>query len=198
MIEDKRFLFHPGVDPIAIGRALLARTFRVGRLQGGSTITQQLYNVRSQCPGFRHPRTLSWKLQQAAWALWKDAATSKVQILSDYLSAVYWGRSYYGIDAAAKGYFGTAREHLNSAQGFFLAERLARPNSVSIARVRSLLQRPLISEPFRSDIARIAELARIYEMRFGCGGDLWHYLVRSSRRSVVPISMSWSDVLNAP
>lgn len=100
-IEDKRFLIHPGVDLIATLRATIAMLTGAGRLQGASTITQQLYDAHRELRGLPRKRTLARKFRQAAWALAEDVRKSKQEILSDYLRIGYWGRSYYGLDAAA-------------------------------------------------------------------------------------------------
>lgn len=195
-IEDKRFLFHPGVDPIAIIRAGLAITLRIGRVQGGSTITQQLYAVRYGRPPASWSRRLSWKLGQIVWAVREDARQSKAGILAEYLSGVYWGKSYYGLDAAASGYFATAKGNLSVPQAFFLAERLARPNTVSLGRLRTLLERPAIRSLFPAGSDMIERLVEIYDRRFSCGRELWQALVNGNRRLVVPISTFYSDASN--
>lgn len=120
-IEDKRFTLHPGIDPIAVVRAIAANGTRTGVLQGASTITQQLYNVRQDEAGreIAHRRGLKNKIRQVAWALAEESRRSKFEILEEYLSTIYWGFSYQGIDEAASGYLGTTREKLSVAQSFF-------------------------------------------------------------------------------
>jgi hypothetical protein len=197
-IEDKRFLVHPGVDPIALVRAGFANLIEKGTLQGASTITQQLYDARRELKGTKRNRTLYRKVRQAAWALCKDVYTSKYEVLSEYLNIVYWGRSYYGLDAAVSGYFNSIREHLTVAQSFFLAERLARPNTVAIRRIIALLARPSISSLFFHNESAVVELIAIYNKHFQCGGELCQSLVKSPKRSGELMSKFWSGVWNSP
>jgi len=197
-IEDKRFQIHPGVDPIAIVRAGLENLRGRGRLQGASTITQQLYDARRELKGFSRSRNLSRKILQAGWALLEETHRSKLNILGEYLNIVYWGRSYYGIDAAARGYFHSNRDNITIAQSFFLSERLASPNSISISRIRSLLSRASLSKWFPEDKSNIEELVTIYDRRFHCGGELWQCLVKYPKKLEGPMSKSWSDAWNMP
>ena len=94
-----------------------------GIFQGGSTVTQQLYDVRRESNGTRRERTISRKVSQAAWATTQEVQRSKCEILSEYLGHIYWGLSYYGLDSAATDYFQTSREHFTPAQSSYLVER---------------------------------------------------------------------------
>jgi hypothetical protein len=170
-IEDKRYLVHPGVDPLAIIRAALSNV-RSEALEGGSTITQQLYDARREIQGLPRPRTFGRKLRQAAWALWEDLNRCKLDVLREYLAIVYWGRSYHGLDAAAEGYFGTERSRLTVAQSFFLAERIASPNVAFLGRLRALMSREQIAV-FFSDPTDLGELIELYDEHFQCGSELW-------------------------
>lgn len=168
-VEDKRFLSHFGIDPIAIVRAINANGARRNSLQGASTITQQLYNTRIASAGGRRHRTLFNKVLQAAWALSEERHRSKYDILNEYLNTVYWGHSYYGVDEAASGYFCATRNQLTVAQSFFLAERLASPNLANPTRVEALLKRDFFSQLFFQNIASQKELIAIYNEHFSCG-----------------------------
>ncbi len=96
-IEDRRFYSHIGVDPWGILRAM-ARNLRAGRVrEGGSTISQQLAKTSFLSPD----RTAARKVQEALIALWLEAWLSKEEILSRYLSNVYFGDNVYGLRAAA-------------------------------------------------------------------------------------------------
>src|SRR5205085_10495761 len=92
-IEDRRFYSHSGLDPIGVGRALLANVLRRGVAQGGSTITQQL----AKNVFLTQERTLTRKVQEAMLALWLERKFSKTQILELYLNRVYFGAGAYGI-----------------------------------------------------------------------------------------------------
>lgn len=195
-IEDKRFLLHPGIDPIAIVRAA-ASNIVGNRLQGASTITQQLYHATRQLNGLKRERTIRQKFYQITWAVYRDVCCSKAEILDHYLRTVYWGRSYYGVDAASRGYFDSKRNDLSVAQSFFLIERLARPNSVSLRRVENLLQRPSIAILFAKNATAIDELVALYEKHFNCGGIVWrHSLAKFPTKLDTRIVKSWSDVSN--
>jgi Transglycosylase len=195
-VEDKRFLFHPGVDPLAVLRALLARCSASRVVQGASTITQQVYNVQQDSPEKFGSRTLQTKIRQVLWALHAEFVLPKEEILRRYLDSVYWGRSYFGIDSAASGYFGTRRGALTAAQSFFLAERLARPNSLSVRRVLVLMERPQIRAFFPRD-SDLRELVAIYNKRFGCGDEIWKSLERCHKKSGERTSLSLSAVSSA-
>lgn len=136
--------------------------------QGASTITQQVYNIRQQKKGVRR-RGLANKMRQAAWALAEETRRSKFEILEEYLDHVYWGVDYYGIDAASKHYFGTYREELTVAQGFFLIDRLATPNLVRLSRIESLFERRFFSELFSRNVEASEELIALYDEHFRCG-----------------------------
>lgn len=179
-IEDKRFVLHPGVDPLAVMRAIVANSTKSGVLQGASTITQQLYNIRRNAQSVHRRRGLVNKASQAAWALVEEAHRSKIEILKEYLNTVYWGLSYHGIDEAASGYFGTTRERLTVAQSFFLVERLANPNSVRISRVEALLQRNPISEVLLRDPQTREEFVTLYDKHLHCGDSLREFLTFSN------------------
>jgi transglycosylase-like protein len=170
-IEDKRYLVHPGVDPLAMGRAALANLRGDAAFEGASTITQQLYDARRELAGAPRPRSLGRKLYQAFWALRENARRSKLAVLREYLEIVYWGRDYHGLDQAAEGYCRTERQGLTPAQGFFLAERLASPNRVYLARLREQLRRDGLGQFFTGQAAQ-AELVALYDQHFGCGRAL--------------------------
>src|ERR1044072_3836408 len=147
-IEDRRFFQHVGIDPWGIGRALW-RDLRAGRLiEGGSTISQQLTKTSFLSPG----RTPTRKAQEALIALWLEAWLSKEEILSRYLSNVYFGDNVYGLRAAARHYFNVAPEDLTLAQAAMLAgvvnppSRLAPTTNLSTPRARARLVRQAMRE----------------------------------------------------
>jgi penicillin-binding protein 1A len=138
-IEDRRFFQHVGIDPWGIGRAMW-RNLRAGHVrEGGSTISQQLAKTSFLSPD----RTPSRKIQEALIALWLEAWLSKEEILSRYLSNVYFGDNIYGLRAAARHYFNVDPEHLTLAQAAMLAgvvnapSRLAPTTNLAAARERA-------------------------------------------------------------
>ncbi|MES2723043.1 MAG: transglycosylase domain-containing protein, partial [Pseudomonadota bacterium] len=100
-IEDRRFYSHMGVDPKAIARAMNANARAGGVAEGGSTITQQL----AKNAFLSSQRTLRRKIQEAIIAVYLEARLSKDEILSRYLSSVYFGDGAFGLRAAARHYF---------------------------------------------------------------------------------------------
>lgn len=126
-IEDRRFYGHFGLDPIGIGRAMVAN-IRAGRMvQGGSTITQQLAKNLFLTP----ERTLRRKVQEALLALWLEANFTKDEILTAYLNRVYLGAGTYGVDAAARTYFGVSARNVTLRQAAILAGLLQAPSRYS-------------------------------------------------------------------
>lgn len=163
-VEDKRFGQHRGIDVMAVTRAMVSNLLGSGSLQGASTLTQQLYDVQRLVDDESYPRKrkLSRKLNQLVFAVKKELIGSKEEILYEYLTNVYWGADFVGIDAAATGYFGSTKESLTVAQSFFLAERLASPNVDRPSRVASLLSRRVIAELMDEQDLCTEELHEIY------------------------------------
>jgi len=126
-IEDSRFYKHSGVDIRGISRALY-QNLRYHRLvQGGSTITQQLArNVY-----LTKRRTLTRKLQEAALAVRIDSQYSKDHILEVYLNQVYYGSGAYGVQTAARIYFGKNVDELDLAECALLAGLPKKPSRYS-------------------------------------------------------------------
>ncbi len=122
--EDRHFFSHFGIDPLGILRAAFVN-FRRGKfVQGGSTITQQLAKNVFLTPD----RTLKRKFQEMLLAFWLEARFSKQEILSIYLNRVYLGSGNYGIDAAARNYFGKPATDLNLAESAVIVGLLKAPS----------------------------------------------------------------------
>jgi penicillin-binding protein 1A len=115
--EDSRFYEHLGIDPKGIARALWA-DIKAGRIvEGGSTITQQLAKVLFLTP----ERSLRRKVKEAILAFQIERTYSKDQILGFYLNQVYMGSGAYGVEAAARTYFGKSVEELSLSECAMLA-----------------------------------------------------------------------------
>ena len=162
-IEDRRFYSHWGIDPRGIGRAMLANLRGGGVKQGGSTITQQL----AKTSFLSGERTIKRKAQEVIIAFWLEAWLTKDEILSRYLSSVYFGDGVYGLRAAAHHYFGRDPENLSLAQSAMLAgmvqapSRLAPTQHLKAAQDRSRLVLKTMAETGAiSDRARTTTLAR--------------------------------------
>jgi penicillin-binding protein 1A len=138
-IEDRRFYRHWGIDPRAIGRAMVANMSAGGVRQGGSTITQQL----AKTSFLSSDRSFKRKAQEVIIAFWLEAWLTKDEILSRYMSSVYFGDGVYGLRAAAKHYFSRSPENLSLAQSAMLAglvqapSRLAPTHNLAGAQKRS-------------------------------------------------------------
>jgi len=109
-LEDERFFSHPGVDPVAVVRAVDS-LLRGGPRSGASTITMQLARIVSP-----HPRNLGAKLREAFRALQIESRLPKDRILALYLNSVPFGRNARGVGAAAWTYFGSDLDSLTPAQ----------------------------------------------------------------------------------
>jgi len=140
-IEDRRFYRHWGIDPRGIARAMIMDLRGHGVRQGGSTITQQLAKTNF----LSGDRTIKRKAQEVIIAFWLEAWLSKQEILSRYLSSVYFGDGVYGLRAAAHHYFNRDPENLSLAQSAMLAgmvqapSRLAPTHNLDGAQKRSRL-----------------------------------------------------------
>ena len=140
-IEDRRFRSHWGVDPRGIARAFFHNMSRGSVREGGSTITQQL----AKNAFLDSDRTAGRKLREVLIAFWLEARLSKDEILSRYLSNVYFGDNVYGLSAAAKHYFSRKPENLTISQAAMLAglvkapSRLAPTGNLAGARARQKL-----------------------------------------------------------
>lgn len=132
--EDKRFYDHQGVDLRAIFRAL-ARDLKAGDFsEGGSTISQQLVkNVFLTAE-----KTLSRKLKEAAYAIKIESTLSKEEILEAYLNQIYFGEGRWGIQEAARYYFGKDASDLKLEESALLAGLLKAPNVYSPLKDREL------------------------------------------------------------
>ncbi|HVL97147.1 MAG TPA: transglycosylase domain-containing protein [Solirubrobacteraceae bacterium] len=102
-IEDRRFYTNSGVDLRGIGRALWQDIRAQRAVQGGSTITQQLVKNRLEA---QDDRTLFQKLREAAMAFHMTRKWDKERILRNYLNTIYFGNGAYGVESAARTYFG--------------------------------------------------------------------------------------------
>jgi membrane peptidoglycan carboxypeptidase len=123
--EDRSFLENDGVSIRGTLRALWSNV-RGEELQGGSTITMQF--VKNAF--LTQDRTFTNKSKQILLALKMDREYSKDQIMEDYLNTIFWGRGAYGVQAAAKAYFGVEVDKLTVEQSALLAGIIQAPNSL--------------------------------------------------------------------
>jgi penicillin-binding protein 1C len=128
--EDRRFFRHPGVDPLAVGRALL-RNVRAGSMvEGGSTITQQTAKILlDRRSSSRRGRGLRSKFQEAVLAMRLEHRLTKNAILALYLNIAPYGNQVVGAGRASEVYFGVRPSLLTVAQSAFLAALPQRPSA---------------------------------------------------------------------
>jgi penicillin-binding protein 1A len=129
-IEDRRFYDHHGVDLRGMFRAAWRNTAAGGVREGGSTITQQLARLLYLSPD----RSIKRKLQEMLLALWLESKLSKDEILTKYLNTAFFGAGAYGIDAAARRYFGKPPKELSLGEAAMLAGLVRAPSQLAPTR----------------------------------------------------------------
>lgn len=129
-IEDRRFYSHWGIDPRGIARAMWSNYSAGGVRQGGSTITQQL----AKNAFLDSDRTMARKFREVLIAFWLEAWLTKDEILSRYLSNVYFGDNVYGLRAASEHYFGRQPSELTIGQAAMLAGLVKAPSRLAPTR----------------------------------------------------------------
>lgn len=116
-IEDRRFYDHFGIDLYGTARAIWINMRNMAKVQGASTISQQL----ARNLYLNHERTWNRKIKEAIYALQLEMNFSKKDILELYLNTVYFGHSLYGVETAAQAYFGKSARNLTLAESALLA-----------------------------------------------------------------------------
>ncbi len=140
--EDRYFDWHPGINPLALARAMRS-TYSGEMRQGGSTLSMQLARRVYQL----NTRRIPGKLQQMALALWLEARYSKHDLLEAYLNLAPMGGNIEGAEAASRIYFGKSAEQLSLAEALALAVIPQQPGrrarfgpSLESARLRLLAE----------------------------------------------------------
>ncbi|MDR0627316.1 MAG: transglycosylase domain-containing protein [Bifidobacteriaceae bacterium] len=123
--EDRTFWENVGVDPLALTRAFY-NNLKGGKRQGGSTITQQY--IERYWVG-QTTTSLTGKFEEAMMALKVTREKDKMEILGDYMNTIYFGRRTWGIQTAAKAYFGKDAVDLTTAESALLAGLIPAPNA---------------------------------------------------------------------
>jgi penicillin-binding protein 1A len=118
-VEDRRFYQHDGVDVVGIASAI--RDNLLGASRGASTITQQLVGNMHPTIIDRSDRSISRKLREQLAAREMEKHYTKQQILEAYLNQIHFGRNWYGIESAARHYFGKGAAELSIAEAASLA-----------------------------------------------------------------------------
>jgi 1A family penicillin-binding protein len=164
-IEDKNFYTHPGFDIPSIVRAF-KQDLSGGKIQGGSTITQQLIKSSILTP----EQNLSRKIKEVILAFWTEKIYTKNQILEMYFNQVPYGGTAWGAEAAAETYFNKHVKQLDLAQSAFLAGLTSAPTIYSPygnqpnlwkKRQKEVLQRMVANQYITPKQASIAEKENI-------------------------------------
>ncbi len=148
-VEDERFYENSGVDLRGIGRAFYQDVIRGGARQGGSTITQQFVKNALEA---QDRRTLFQKLRESALAYHLTRRWSKNKILTEYLNSIYFGNGAYGIEAAARVYFGADPNHAGCGTR-------ARPCAKELAAHEAALLAGVVANPSAFDPVAHADAA---------------------------------------
>ena len=126
-VEDRRFYYHPGVDPIGIVRSIYVRMTNGKWSQGGSTITQQL----ARTVYLNNRREFGRKIREIILSMAMETKFSKDQILELYLNKVYFGGGAFGVDAASRKFFDHSAEELTLAESAIIAGLVKAPSHYS-------------------------------------------------------------------
>jgi len=126
-VEDHRFFHHPGVDPIALGRAVLRNVRSPGTVEGGSTLTQQLARTLF----LSNKKSYGRKIREAALALMIDSDLSKQQILELYLNRIYLSAGVYGVETMSRHLFRRPARTLSLAECALIAGLARSPAGLS-------------------------------------------------------------------
>ncbi|MCL2561044.1 MAG: penicillin-binding protein 1C [Rikenellaceae bacterium] len=156
--EDKRFFYHPGIDPLAIARAVRQNLSAGERVSGGSTITMQLARIA------RGNRTRNFyeKSIEAMWALFLETTHSKREILALYAAHAPFGGNVIGVETAAWRYFGCSADALSWAEAATLA---VLPNSPAL--IHPGRNRDQLLQKRNALLARLRDRGVIDDMTYG-------------------------------
>jgi 1A family penicillin-binding protein len=126
-VEDRRFYYHPGIDPIGLARAVLRDLRSRGRVEGGSTLTQQLARTLF----LSSVRTYGRKAKEAGIALLLEAQLTKSQILELYLNRVYLSAGVYGVETMSENLFRKPAKSLTLPEAAMIAGLIRAPSTLS-------------------------------------------------------------------
>lgn len=197
--EDARFYEHIGVDFIRILGAAWEDIKAGGYVQGASTISQQLVKLSH----LSTEKVMSRKLEEAVLAYQMEQQFTKDQILEMYLNYVPFGGGYYGIEAAAQGYFGVHASELTVAQGALLAGVLKAPGhyaphlhmEASIER-RNLVLRLMQEYGYLSEEECAAAQSEKVELKSSLNKEVRGYYVDLAlQQACATMNISMTDLL---
>jgi penicillin-binding protein 1A len=142
-IEDRRFYENSGVDVRGIGRALVQDVLSRQAAQGGSTIAQQFVKNALRAQG---DRTVFQKMREAALAYHLTRKWSKNKILTQYLNSIYFGNGAYGVESAARTYFGNQPDHKDcGTRGHPLCVKTLKPEEAAL--IAGVVANPTAYDP---------------------------------------------------
>ena len=172
-VEDHRFFRHPGVDPIALARAVFRNVREPGTVEGGSTITQQLARTLF----LSNRKSYSRKAREAVLATLIEAQLTKQQILELYLNRIFLGAGTYGVEAMSERVFGRPAKSLSLAESALLA---------------GLARAPATLSPW-SNLDGAIERSHVVLARMRAGGFITAEQEREARRAVIRVRPFRSD-----
>ena len=126
-VEDRRFYFHPGIDPIGLSRAVVRDIQYGGRVEGASTLTQQLARTLF----LSNVKTYGRKLKEAGIAILIEAQLTKKQILELYLNRVYLSAGVYGVETMSEHLFRKPARAVSLPEAAFIAGLIRAPSALS-------------------------------------------------------------------
>jgi penicillin-binding protein 1A len=164
-VEDQRFYDHGGIDAVRVGGAALRNLREWRRAEGASTITQQLARLTF----LNRHKAYRRKLKEWILAAYLENLYSKKEILEMYLNKVYFGDGLYGVEAAARGYFGKSASDLPVDEAALLAGLIQSPSSYAptvnldraVARRTTVLQTMVDSRVIDAATAASAKAAPV-------------------------------------
>ncbi|HSL21952.1 MAG TPA: PBP1A family penicillin-binding protein [Vicinamibacterales bacterium] len=126
-VEDHRFFRHPGIDPLALGRAVVRNVADAGVVEGGSTLTQQLARTLF----LTNQRTWGRKIREAGIALLLESQLTKGEILELYLNRIYISAGHYGVETMSRNLFGKPAEQVTLPEAALIAGLIRAPGALS-------------------------------------------------------------------
>lgn len=162
-IEDQRFYDHSGIDIRSIMRAVYRDIIAMSKVEGASTITQQL----AKNLFLHNEKTWSRKIKEAMAAIYMERNMSKDEILELYMNEIYFGHGIYGIETASNFYFSKSAADLTVAEGAMLAGLAKAPNGYSPINYpdKALERRNLVLSVMESNGMITAEMKQFEESK---------------------------------
>ena len=163
-IEDRRFYENSGVDVRGIGRALVQDVLSRQTVQGGSTIAQQFVKnaLRAQSD-----RTVFQKMREAALAYHLTRKWPKSKILTQYLNSIYFGNGAYGVESAARTYFGNQPDHQDCGTRTNLCVKELKPEEAAL--IAGVVANPTAYDPVAHPQAALARRNLVLKDMFDQG-----------------------------